>query len=469
MGTRLDIVTAVAESRTKGKHAEHIASRRHGRGQESRHCRRRHGRLGRGDDAVQAFRQAARHHAGRVRRDRHGRRRRIHRPADRRVPQLVRHRRAATSCASARPRSRSASGSRTGRASATSTSIRSAATASPRGWRSSTTSGCTRARRARRCRIGEYCYEWLAAMKGRFALRENPRINYAYHFDAALYARYLRKLSEPQGRQARRGQDQAGAHARRQTASSNRSSSRTARSIDGDFFIDCTGFRGAAHRRRAADGLRRLVALAALRQRRSRSRPSSTSRPQPVHRLLRARRRLALEHSRAAPRRQRRRVLQPVHVGRRGAHRAGHGFRRHAGQGALAGPHQGGPAQEGVEQERGGVRARERIRRAAGIHQHPHDHDGRGAAGAPLPVRRRERSRWSTATTSCRSTRSSASAISSCMHYHYNAARRHAVLAALPRDGDPGFAARARRTVPPGRVHLQAATASYSPWTRGSR
>ena len=61
--------------------------------------------------------------------------------------------------------------------------------------------------------IGEYCYEWLAAMKGRFALRDNPRINYAYHFDAALYARYLRKLVRAQRREARRGQDQAGAHA----------------------------------------------------------------------------------------------------------------------------------------------------------------------------------------------------------------------------------------------------------------
>ena len=47
--------------------------------------------------------------------------------------------------------------------------------------------------------LGEYCFEWLAAMKGKFAMREKPRINYAYHFDAALYARYLRKLCEPKG------------------------------------------------------------------------------------------------------------------------------------------------------------------------------------------------------------------------------------------------------------------------------
>jgi tryptophan halogenase len=25
--------------------------------------------------------------------------------------------------------------------------------------------------------LGEYCYEWLAAVKNRFALRENPRVN----------------------------------------------------------------------------------------------------------------------------------------------------------------------------------------------------------------------------------------------------------------------------------------------------
>ena len=34
--------------------------------------------------------------------------------------------------------------------------------------------------------LGEYCYEWMAAVKNRFALRDNPRVNYAYHFDAAL-------------------------------------------------------------------------------------------------------------------------------------------------------------------------------------------------------------------------------------------------------------------------------------------
>ena len=91
--------------------------------------------------------------------------------------------------------------------------------------------------------IGEYCYEWLAAMKGRFALRENPRINYAYHFDAALYARYLRKLSEPKGVKRVEGKiKQVRTHA--QTGFVESLELEKGQIIEGDFFIDCTGFRG---------------------------------------------------------------------------------------------------------------------------------------------------------------------------------------------------------------------------------
>ena len=89
--------------------------------------------------------------------------------------------------------------------------------------------------------IGEYCYEWLAAMKGRFALRENPRINYAYHFDAALYARYLRKLSEPKGVRRVEGKIK---EVRKNNAGFVESLElQDGKIIEGDFFIDCTGFR----------------------------------------------------------------------------------------------------------------------------------------------------------------------------------------------------------------------------------
>jgi tryptophan 7-halogenase len=90
--------------------------------------------------------------------------------------------------------------------------------------------------------LGEYCYEWLAAVKGRFALRENPRVNYAYHFDAALYARFLRRIAEKHGvkrvegkiRQVRTRGDDGFVEALELE---------DGQVLEGDLFIDCTGFR----------------------------------------------------------------------------------------------------------------------------------------------------------------------------------------------------------------------------------
>jgi len=90
--------------------------------------------------------------------------------------------------------------------------------------------------------FGEYCYEWLAAMKGKFALRENPRINYAYHFDAALYARYLRRLCEPKGIKRIEGKIKEVRLAPNGDVASLQL--QDDRIVEGDFFIDCTGFRG---------------------------------------------------------------------------------------------------------------------------------------------------------------------------------------------------------------------------------
>ncbi len=91
--------------------------------------------------------------------------------------------------------------------------------------------------------IGEYCYEWLAAMKGRFARRENPRINYAYHFDASLYARYLRGLCEAKGVKRVEGKIRT-VRTQEQSGFVESLELQDGRLIEGDFFIDCTGFRG---------------------------------------------------------------------------------------------------------------------------------------------------------------------------------------------------------------------------------
>ena len=47
--------------------------------------------------------------------------------------------------------------------------------------------------------LGEYCVEWLAAKAGKFATSPQSEINYAYHIDATLYAKFLRKLAEGHG------------------------------------------------------------------------------------------------------------------------------------------------------------------------------------------------------------------------------------------------------------------------------
>ena len=89
--------------------------------------------------------------------------------------------------------------------------------------------------------LGEYCYEWLAAVKDKFALRENPRVNYAYHFDAALYARYMRRLAESRG--VKRAEGKIRQVRTRSDGHVESLELEDGRIIPGDFFIDCTGFR----------------------------------------------------------------------------------------------------------------------------------------------------------------------------------------------------------------------------------
>ena len=52
---------------------------------------------------------------------------------------------------------------------------------------------------------GEYCAEWLAAKQNRFAVLPNLKLNYAYHFDSSLYAKFLRGIAEENGVVRREG------------------------------------------------------------------------------------------------------------------------------------------------------------------------------------------------------------------------------------------------------------------------
>jgi tryptophan halogenase len=91
--------------------------------------------------------------------------------------------------------------------------------------------------------LGEYNVEWLAAKQGRFATSPDSQVNFAYHFDAALYARYLRKLSEAEGVKRVEGKIKS-VQQHPETGYVQSLTMQSGQVIPGDLFVDCTGFRG---------------------------------------------------------------------------------------------------------------------------------------------------------------------------------------------------------------------------------
>jgi tryptophan 7-halogenase len=90
--------------------------------------------------------------------------------------------------------------------------------------------------------FGDYCLERKAAEAHKFAHLANNGLNYAFHLDAGLYAQFLRKFSEGFGVNRIEGKivsvkKSANEHIESITLDSNQI-------IEGDLFIDCTGFRG---------------------------------------------------------------------------------------------------------------------------------------------------------------------------------------------------------------------------------
>src|SRR5690625_703938 len=54
-------------------------------------------------------------------------------------------------------------------------------------------------RRGMNSELGDYCLETVASRGDKFALLDGVQVNYAYHLDAALYTRFLRKKFEKYG------------------------------------------------------------------------------------------------------------------------------------------------------------------------------------------------------------------------------------------------------------------------------
>jgi tryptophan halogenase len=91
--------------------------------------------------------------------------------------------------------------------------------------------------------LGAYCLEMAAAEAGKFATSDKGGINYAYHFDAGLYAGFLRAFSEARGVRRIEGKI---AHVRQNAESGfiEALDLDNGQGVAGDLFVDCTGFRG---------------------------------------------------------------------------------------------------------------------------------------------------------------------------------------------------------------------------------
>lgn len=91
--------------------------------------------------------------------------------------------------------------------------------------------------------FSEYCLELQAAKAGKFATSPQSSINYAYHLDAGNYATYLRSfcrdlgLNHIEGKIVNVAQNPDNGFITALTLDSGEV-------IEGDLFIDCTGFRG---------------------------------------------------------------------------------------------------------------------------------------------------------------------------------------------------------------------------------
>ena len=90
---------------------------------------------------------------------------------------------------------------------------------------------------------GDYCLELRASLESRFAHLPRGGMNYAFHIDAGLYAKFLRKFAEGFGVKRIEGKivdvkvDEPSGFIESIKLDSGEL-------LEGDLFIDCTGFRG---------------------------------------------------------------------------------------------------------------------------------------------------------------------------------------------------------------------------------
>jgi len=90
--------------------------------------------------------------------------------------------------------------------------------------------------------LGEYCLEWVAGEENKFSLDAGSGPSFAYHIDAARYARFLRSLAEPAGVKRVEGKIR-NVELHPETGFITALVLESGVRIEGDLFLDCTGFR----------------------------------------------------------------------------------------------------------------------------------------------------------------------------------------------------------------------------------
>ena len=91
--------------------------------------------------------------------------------------------------------------------------------------------------------LGDYCLELKAAEQNRFYTGDESPLNYAYHLDAGLYGRFLRGMAEADGVRRVEGKISS-VRQRGEDGFVEALVMENGEAVEGDLFVDCTGFRG---------------------------------------------------------------------------------------------------------------------------------------------------------------------------------------------------------------------------------
>lgn len=91
--------------------------------------------------------------------------------------------------------------------------------------------------------FGDYCVEFKAALQGKFSLQAEGKINYAFHLDAALYAKFLKDIALAGGVKHKDSKI-SGVKLHESTGFITALELEGRDELAGDLFIDCTGIKG---------------------------------------------------------------------------------------------------------------------------------------------------------------------------------------------------------------------------------